>query len=343
MRAALPANETDRLETLHKSGLLDSSPEQAYDDITLLASYICGTPIAVVSLVDAERQWFKSSVGLDGSETPRDVSFCAHTILQPDTLLVVPDARLDSRFSDNSFVVNDPHIRFYAGAPLVTPEGHALGTLCVVDLTPRQLNDAQIHALQALARQVMAHITLRGQAQEMQRLNNQLERLSVRDELTGINNRRAFDIALQREIARAQHYNSPLSLVLLDVDAFKSYNDSFGHQEGDRVLRMVGSVLAQHIEDQVNDMAVAARYGGEEFALILPDTPAEAAMCIAEQVRIAFEQAVWPRRAVTASFGVATTTPEMNTVAPETLVALADQALYLSKHSGRNRVTHACH
>ncbi|MBW3637919.1 MAG: GGDEF domain-containing protein [Armatimonadetes bacterium] len=180
----------------------------------------------------------------------------------------------------------------------------------------------------------MAQITLHQQAQEMAKLNEQLERLSVRDELTGVNNRRAFNIALGREIARAVRYNVPLSLVILDVDSFKSYNDTWGHQAGDAVLRAVGALLPKHLEE----MAVAARYGGEEFALILPDTPAEKAVCIAEAVRAAFLQAVWPHRPVTASFGVATTTPKLQEAA--TLLAAADAALYVSKSAGRNRVTH---
>ena len=336
MKAALPANETARLETLNNSGLLDSLPEQAYDDITLLASHICETPMAMVTLVDENRQWFKSKVGLPLSETPREYAFCAHAILEPNELFVVPDAKLDTRFADNPFVSSDPRIRFYAGVPLVTPEGHALGSLCVIDQKPRQLTDTQLRALQALSRQVMAQIALRRQAAEMCELNNQLERLSVRDELTGVNNRRAFNIALNRELARSLRYHVPLSLVLLDVDCFKSYNDTFGHQAGDEVLRQVGAILPAHIEE----MAVAARYGGEEFALILPDTSAKKALKIAEEVRFAFEKTLWPRRAITASFGVATTDTETQDDA--TLIFAADAALYTSKENGRNRVTHSC-
>ncbi len=334
MTAPVPSNETARLETLHQSGLIESLPEQAYDDITLLASHICQTPIAAMSLIDSERQWFKSKVGLDADEAPREHSFCAHAILEPDNLMIVPDARLDPRFADNPLVVGGPKIRFYAGAPLVTPEGHALGSLCVVDHSTRQLTQTQLFALQALSRQVMAQFTLHQQAQEMKALNQQLERLSVRDDLTGVNNRRAFNIALRREVARALRYTAPLSLVLLDVDSFKSYNDSFGHQAGDEVLRRVGDILSRCVED----MAVAARYGGEEFALILPDTPPETACSLSEELRRTFEQTAWPKRAVTASFGIATTTPNLCT--EEELIAVADAALYASKSAGRNRVTH---
>ncbi len=334
MKAATPANENARLETLLLSGLLDSLPEQAYDDITLLASHICETPIAIVGFIDQERQWYKSKVGVDSSEVAREHSFCAHSILQPDTILIVPDARLDPRFADNPSVLCEPGIRFYAGAPLVTSEGYAVGSLCVADSRPRQLNDTQIGALKALARQVIAQFTLGEQAQELQRLNQQLELLSVRDELTGVNNRRAFNITLSREISRAIRYQMPLSLVMIDVDNFKSYNDTFGHQAGDEVLQMVGSLLPRHLEE----MSVAARYGGEEFALILPDTSAQNALQIAEKLRCSFEQTVWPRRSVTASFGIATTNFGYHDKIA--LVTAADTALYTSKQAGRNRVTH---
>lgn len=249
---------------------------------------------------------------------------------------MVPDARLDPRFADNPVVLSEPGLRFYAAAPLVTPEGFALGSLCEAAPAPRDLSGFQRRALQALSRQVMAQFALHEQAQQMQKLNEQLERLSIRDELTGLNNRRAFNIALGREMVRAQRYSAPLSLILLDVDHFKSYNDTFGHQEGDYVLQRVGAVLPQHI----GEMEVAARYGGEEFALILPDTSAEKALEIANSVRLELEEIHWPRRAITASFGVATTTPDLH---QETaLLCAADSALYAAKSAGRNRVIH-CH
>jgi diguanylate cyclase (GGDEF)-like protein len=334
MKPPTPSNEVARLETLYQSGLLDSLPEQAYDDITLLASHICGTPIAIMSLIDSHRQWFKSIIGIEVSETPLEQSFCAHAILQPEDLFIVPDARLDPRFANNPLVIDDPTIRFYAGAPLVTSAGHALGALCVIDRTPRELTEMQKRALQALSRQVIAQVALGEQAEKMQSLNEQLQRLSIRDELTGVNNRRAFNIALKREMAHTERYGAPLSLVMLDVDKFKLFNDSFGHQAGDEVLRKVGAILPKYVEE----MGVAARYGGEEFALILPDTNAETAIKVAESVRRAIECAIWPHRPITASLGIATTTSALN--AEATLLAAADAALYASKNAGRNRVTH---
>ena len=153
-------DETARVQALHRYSILDTSPEQIYDDVTALASLICGTPISLVSLVDAERQWFKSTAGIDVRETPRTYSFCAHTIPTGSTL-VVRDAQTDARFKDNPVVVGDPGIRFYAGAPIVEPNGHVLGTVCVIDTTPRTLSPIQIAALEALARHVMALMEMR--------------------------------------------------------------------------------------------------------------------------------------------------------------------------------------
>jgi PAS domain S-box-containing protein len=160
MEAPLPENEATRLEALCQLQILDTAPEAGFDDLTHLAAHICGAPTALVSLIDANRQWFKSKVGLEASETPRSVAFCAHAILQPD-ILIIPDALADERFATNPLVTNPPHIRFYAGVPLITAEGLALGTLCVIDYVPRKLEPQQVEALRALGRQVVAQFELR--------------------------------------------------------------------------------------------------------------------------------------------------------------------------------------
>ncbi|MBT8147142.1 MAG: SpoIIE family protein phosphatase [Gammaproteobacteria bacterium] len=203
----LPEAETERLEALRAYEVLDTLPEQAYDDITYLAAQICETPIALVSLVDEQRQWFKSKLGLEVSETPRNLAFCAHAILEPESLLIVEDASKDKRFADNPLVTSEPAIRFYAGVPLVTSTGHALGTLCVIDRKARQLSDAQQETLRALSRQVIAHLELRRSVAELRQLVRILEgQASV----------------IQRDLQRAEIIQR--SLLPQEVPALEDFN-----------------------------------------------------------------------------------------------------------------------
>ena len=178
MTAPLPENEQERLEALTRYQILDTPPEDVYDDIARLAAHFCETPIAAITFLDAERQWFKSTVGVEVQETGREIAFCAHTILQRG-LLVVPDARRDSRFVDNPFVTGEPYVRFYASVPLINAEGYALGSLCVADTQPRTLSAEQQDALQTLARQAMAQLELAHGTQEQKRSDETLHLLGV--------------------------------------------------------------------------------------------------------------------------------------------------------------------
>jgi hypothetical protein len=168
MKAPIPANEKERLKALYWYEILDTAAEEVFDDLTLLASQVCDTPIALISLVDKDRQWFKSKIGLPTVETPRDIAFCAHAILQSD-VFEVKDALEDRRFADNLLVTTSPHIRFYAGAPVKTPEGHALGTLCVIDQVPRELTPQQKESLNVLSRIVASLFKQRRYISELER------------------------------------------------------------------------------------------------------------------------------------------------------------------------------
>jgi len=182
MIAPKPANEKQRLEVLRGYEILDTEPEAAFDDLTLLASYVCQTPVALISLIDADRQWFKSKIGVSVVETSRDIAFCASAILQAD-VFIVPDASQDERFADNPLVVSEPKIRFYAGATLTT-NGHALGTLCVVDRVPRELSPEQLEALRALSRQVLAQLELRRNLKRLEHALAARDRAEIEKEAT---------------------------------------------------------------------------------------------------------------------------------------------------------------
>ena len=356
MRAELPKDEAERLEALRRYDILDTGAEQAYDDLTRLAAHIAGTPIALISLIDEDRQWFKSKIGIDVTETPRDVAFCAHAILKPEETMVVPDATRDLRFSDNPAVTGNLGVRFYAGTPLLTPDRQPLGTLCVVDYHPRQMEPERVAALETLSRQVVAQLELhrvaielkqeianrdvyleqlQGYQLDLEKSNLELQRASLTDGLTRVANRAAFDRRLEEEVYRAKRYKAELSLVMLDVDKFKEYNDSFGHPAGDGVLQEVARLL----RSRARPSDLVARYGGEEFAVILTTTGRDSARSVAESLRATIEGGVFPNRPITVSVGVAALGGQI--ADPDTLLQAADKALYAAKRGGRNRVVQA--
>ncbi|MFT4113659.1 diguanylate cyclase [Silvibacterium sp.] len=353
MAPPVPVDEAERLQALHDLDILDTEPEAAYDDLVQLAAAILHVPMATISLVDERRQWFKSQVGLPVPETSRDISFCGHTILEPE-IMVVPDATLDARFRENPLVTGALHLRFYAGVPLTTEDGFSLGALCVLDSQPRHLTDTEQAALRVLARQVVAHFQIRRQVvalekaavereeiqrrlelsrQRLREANHKLKQLAATDALTGLYNRRAFDLYLRREWRLSARRQKPLGLLAIDLDHFKRINDTYGHADGDRVLKKVAQVL----QEQVRGSDVVARLGGEEFAVLLPGTGQEDAAHVAEGLRAAVEAELCGGHRVTVSIGVAAGT---NLARSEECLLLpqADAALYVAKGAGRNRV-----
>jgi diguanylate cyclase (GGDEF)-like protein/PAS domain S-box-containing protein len=469
--------EAASLRAIWTRDLLDSQPEIECDELVQLAAAICGTPIGLLTLLDERHQWYRASEHLKMGETPREVAFCAHAIRQ-DGLFLVKDALMDARFGNNPLVSTDPAIRFFAGVGLFTSDGEPIGTLCVVDMTPRILGAEQANALEVLGRQVavrleamvqrkalaeavaekerasanlraseelfrafmnaspflsyikdaagrllfynrsfaqrfgvseyawlgrtdeqlwsrkltksvrthdlevmaggrmveteehirnadgtvsslrsfkfpcndsagnvllagvavdvseeVAHqIELERYHRDLEEANDQLRKLAVTDELTGLRNRRSFEERLVMEFSMARRRKRELSVLLIDVDNFKTINDRWGHAAGDEVLRRLGTILRTTV--RLPDLP--ARYGGEEFVVLLPESGEESAMGLARRVmqRVAAED--WENEPLTISVGMAAMNESLESGFQ--LVELADEALYAAKRAGKNRV-----
>ena len=255
----IPPNEVARLQTLRSFDILDTPQEERLDRLTRMARRLFDVPIALVSLVDKDRQWFKSRIGLTVSETPRDISFCGHSILGEE-VFIIPDASSDERFQDNPLVIDKPNIRFYAGCPLRALNGTQMGTLCIIDDKPRDFSEADLSALTDLA--AMAE-------QELAALQ-----LAVLDELTEISNRRGFMTLVGYAICMCVRQKISASLVFFDLDKFKLINDTYGHSEGDRALVTFAKILHKTLRES----DLVARIGGDEFAALLLDTPKASAL-----------------------------------------------------------------
>lgn len=249
----IPRNEQSRLKSLRSLDILDTPPEERFDRYTRMAKRMFGVPIALVSLVDENRQWFKSCFGLPVRETPRDISFCGHAILGKE-VFVIPDALQDERFADNPLVTEEPHIRFYAGCPLSSLDGSKLGTLCIIDQEPREFTEEDIDTLHDLASMVEQELAA-------------LEMATV-DELTGITNRRGFMSLSQYILNLCIREKLPATLAFIDLNEFKLINDTYGHAEGDRAL----IEFSNELKGSLRNSDLFARLGGDEFTILLANT-----------------------------------------------------------------------
>lgn len=249
----IPDTEDERIAELRSLLLLDSSPEERFDRITRVAKQLFNVPIALISLVDTDRQWFKSCVGLDASETGRDVSFCGHAILE-NRVFVVENTLKDIRFSDNPLVLGGPEIRFYAGAPIAMPSGNKLGTLCIISPEAREFGPDQEALLNDLAKIVINELVS--------------QQAATLDILTGIHNRRGFEMLANKAIANCARYGWRATLVYFDLNKFKEINDTYGHQAGDQALIDFSGLLTQIVRES----DIIARLGGDEFVVMLMST-----------------------------------------------------------------------
>lgn len=334
----MPANEGRRLRALRRLNLMDTPAEEVFDEITRLSAELLDIPIALVSLVDERRQWFKSRVGLSARETSRTVSFCAHAINHNDTF-IVEDASLDPRFSDNPLVRGPLHIRFYAGVPLTLPGGEALGTLCVIDRVPRQLSPTQKTLLEVLARKIVTELELRLRVSTLEEeviqrreMEVRIMHLATRDPLTGLPNRAALMDRLRQGIKVAERDGHRLAFFFLDLDRFKLINDTLGHPVGDGLLQQVGERLTRLLRDS----DTVARLGGDEFAVILPKVDSQDdAFGVAAKMLEALHQPINIRgHALRADCSVGLAVYPAHGENEEILIRHADLALYEAKRSG---------
>lgn len=314
--------EHARLTALHRLSLLDTRADPMFDSLTRHLADVWQVPIAAISLVDSSRQWFKAKVGLDVPETPRAISFCAHLVESEESELVVEDVREDARFADNPLAREGPSLRFYAGVPLVDADGNRLGALCVMDRVRRIPTVREMAALHDLGTVVSGSLLL-------QHAVTQLTEIAVTDPLTGLYNRKGFELLFER------HCLSALGLLALDLDNLKLLNDRHGHAAGDAAL--VG--LARALRASVRTSDVTARLGGDEFVVLVKDA-ADIDVCEAMADRIRWNLA----RQLTADerfspIGVSIGT-HFEPEGPKSLVAMmiaADRTLYDRKASARLR------
>ncbi len=318
----MPANEVQRLRAVLSYDILDTPPDEDFDALTRVAAHALNMPAAVIGLMDSNRLWFKSRLGLGVPQLDRQIAFCAYAIMQPDKPLVVEDLRQDHRFQGNPLVTGAPNLCFYAGAPLVDRDGYVLGTIAVADTRPRTLNDAQRALLSDLSILVITALERRYRA-------NLLGHLAITDHLTGLANRAQFERTLNAEIAHARRTGEPFTVFYMDLDDFKDINDSLGHAAGDEVLCEV----SRRMMDQVRAEDLLARFGGDEFAVFMrqseDDSVASLAKRITKVVSAPIILSTGDKVSVGISVGIANYTDSIDSMV--TILAQADHSLYEAK------------
>ena len=306
-----PINETERLLSLHSLRVLDTPSEERFDRITRMAQRLFGVEICLISLVDSQRQWFKSKQGLDACETSREISFCGHAI-NIDEVMVVSDALSDERFSDNPLVVDAPFIRFYAGCPIKGPGDHRVGTLCLIDSKQRSLSSADQDTLKDFARMVEDQLEIASQ-------------ITV-DDLTKVANRRGFHMVANNMLSLCRRTGTDAELLFFDLDDFKRLNDKHCHRIGDELLRHFATLLVRCFRKA----DVIARLGGDEFVVMMAASQGASKIAIARLEEMAAEEECPIRRELAWSVGSVSFNQERHETIGN-MLADADSLMYQDK------------
>lgn len=313
-------DEAGRIAALMRYDILDTAIESEFEQIIQLVQRVFDMPMAAVTLVDSERQWFKARRGIGPAETPRSIAFCNHTIAAADGL-AVEDTAVDARFATSPLVIGDPKIRSYLGAPLRTPDGYQIGALCILGSETRRFSPEDREILRGFSEVVMSQMELR--------------QLASRDSLTDTLTRRAFDQEAFEALALIRKKGIEAAMMIIDLDHFKATNDAYGHAVGDEVLKAVSAT----IETVVGPFGAIGRLGGEEFGVLIQPAGRAGILATAERLRSAVATILVPGHPhirVTTSIGVGLATAEMASV--EDWMKIADDALYAAKRGGRDRV-----
>jgi diguanylate cyclase (GGDEF)-like protein len=331
----IPHDEAQRLAALEALHVMFTPREERFDRITRIASQLLGTPIALVSLVARECQWFKSAQGLSASETPREISFCGHAILHDETF-VVSDATKDQRFFDNPLVTGAPNVRFYAGHPIHSIDGSRVGTLCIIDRTPKTLTPDQLKVLQdlaAIAESELQHGQLNVAQRDLIREMDELKLRASVDGLTRLWNRSAIMELLRAELKRAKR-GVPICVAMIDVDHFKKVNDTYGQQAGDAVLVEVASRIRRALREYDS----VGRYGGEEFVAVMSNASLIPSMKLCHRIRLSIEKEPLstPAGPVSITVSIGLVPGVAKTTDPDRLIGAAEAALSRAKKKGRN-------
>jgi diguanylate cyclase (GGDEF)-like protein len=335
----IPENEAERMDALEKLNIVDTPMQENFERITRITKNLFDVPIAAFTLVDGDRQWFKSIQGLDVCETPREVSFCGHVINQDD-IMIINDALLDPRFADNPLVTGPPFIRFYAGYPVRATNNLKMGSLCIIDTKPRNYTQADLSQLKDMAKlaegEINAHQNQNIQKQLMSELAR-AKRQALVDGLTRLWNRAGIEAIIKKQETESLQKQENFGIALIDIDNFKAVNDTYGHNTGDTILRAVAKRLlsSYRLSDSVG------RWGGEEFLVVFNSGDPKNFYEIADQARINISSTPIEIDDLEITITITTGLSYTDWKNPTEILGLiskADEALYEGKLTGKNVV-----